>query len=107
MKDKLKIFGILVVMIGGIYFIATGLRNKRLENIDFIKTDYQTTKGIVTKISTYKGHSIHVKYKVGKYHYISSDGFDIENKIMVGDTIMVKYSTTKPELMITEFNEQF
>lgn len=107
MKDKIKILFIIIFFIVGIYFIATKLTDLRDKDIEFINTDYKYSKGIVVKKSVYKGHSIRVKYKVKGKVYIGSDGIDIGNEIEEGDSIDIKYSTTKPELMITEFNEQF
>ena len=66
MKDKIKVFLTLAVMMTGIYFIATSLRSKELQNIEFINTDYKYSKGIVIKKTVYKGHSIKVKYIVTK-----------------------------------------
>lgn len=107
MRDKLKVFGVIGLMALGIYFIATNLRQKELENIDFINKNYKITKGIVIKKSVQKGNHIRVKYHVGDKEYVGIDGFTSFQKINVGDTILVKYSVSKPELMISQFNEQF
>lgn len=107
MKDKLKIFGIIGLMVFGIYLIANNLREQELKDIDFINKNYKFTRGIVIKKSVQKGNHIRVKYNVDNKEYIGIDGFTSYQNVNKGDTIMVKYSTTKPELMITEFNEQF
>ncbi len=107
MKDKIKVFLTLAIVMAGIYFVATKLTDIRDEDIEFINTDYKYSKGVVTKKSVYKGHSIKVKYVVEGKVYTGSDGIDAGNKIREGDSVDIKYSMTKPELMITEFNEQF
>ncbi|WP_143161951.1 hypothetical protein [Flavobacterium terrae] len=90
-----------------IYFIATGLRNQELQNIEFIKSDYKITRGIITKKSVTKGRHIRVEYKVGGKLYENSDGFNENDKVQEGDSVDIKYSISKPELMITEFNDEF
>ncbi|BAP29362.1 hypothetical protein H5J24_21490 [Chryseobacterium capnotolerans] len=107
MKDKLKVFATIAVLMLGIYFIATTIRKNVLEDIDYVNQDYEITNGIVTKKSTYKGNNVWVKYTVNGTEYIESDGFSESENFKVGDTVKVKYSKTKPELMITQFNDQF
>jgi hypothetical protein len=107
MIDKLKVFGILAIIMFGVYYIATSLRDNELQNIDFINKDFKITKGVVIKKSVQKGNHISVEYNVNGNQYVGIDGFTDYQKVNVGDSIDVKYSITKPELMITEFNEQF
>jgi hypothetical protein len=94
-------------MVSIVYFIATSLRNEELENIKFIKTNYKTTRGIITEKHTYKGNSIHVKYKVNGKVYEEIDGFEERYKFNEGDSIALKYSVSKPNLMITEYNDKY
>ena len=107
MLDKLKVYGLLALVMFGIYYVATSLRDNELKNIDFINKDFKITKGVVIKKSVYKGNHIRVEYNVNGNEYIGIDGFTSYQKVNVGDSVDVKYSITKPELMITEFNEQF
>lgn len=107
LKEKIYIFLIILGMSSIVYFIATGLTEKREEEIEFLKTNYSITRGIITKKSTYKGHHIRVKYKVEGKLYEESDGFNIIDKVEEGDSVYVKYSKSMPELMITEFNDEF
>lgn len=107
MKDKIKVFGILTLLMIGIYYIATTLRKERLNNIDFINKDFKITNGIVTRKSVQKGNHLWVKYIVNKKVYIESDGFSEFQKFNVGDSVKIKYSVSKPNLMITQFNDQF
>lgn len=107
MIDKLKVFGILALIMFGVYYIATSLRDNELQNIDFINKDFKITKGVVVKKSVQKGNHIRVKYNVNGNQYTGIDGFTSYQKVNVGDSVGVKYSITKPELMITEFNEQY
>lgn len=107
LKEKICIFLVLLGISSIIYFIATSLTEKRMDDINFINKNFEITRGIITKKSVYKGHHITVKYKVNGKLYEDSDGFDIKKKIEEGDSVFVKYSKTKPELMITEFNEKY
>lgn len=106
-KEKICIFLVLFGMVSIVYFIATSLRSERIEEIKFIKTDYKITRGIVTKKHTYKGNSVHVKYKVNGKDYEEIDGFEEKYKFKEGDSITLKYSVTKPNLMVTEYNEEY
>ena len=83
------------------------MRSERIEEIKFIKADYHTIRGIVTEKHTYKGNSIHVKYKVDGKFYEGIDGFEERYKFDIGDSLFIKYSKTKPELMITEYNSEY
>lgn len=107
MKDKLKIFGMLAICVFSMYYIFSVFREKELENIEFINKDFKITKGIVTKKSMYKGNHLWVKYSIHDIEYVESDGFLESQKFNVGDTVKIKYSKTKPNLMITQFNDQF
>ena len=106
-KEKICVFLVLFGICSIVYFIATNLTEKRAEEIEFIKQDFEITQGLITNKSTYKGHSVRVKYKVNGKLYENSDGFDENQKVEEGDSINVKYSKTKPELMLTEFNEKY
>ncbi|MBP9849676.1 MAG: hypothetical protein KBC58_09595 [Flavobacterium sp.] len=107
LKEKTCVFLVIIGMSSVIYFIATSLTEKRMEEISFINQNFETTRGIITKKSVYKGHNIRVKYKVNGIIYENSDGFNVNDNIQEGDSINLKYSKTKPELMITEFNEEY
>ncbi|MBS7333248.1 MAG: hypothetical protein KIG88_06610, partial [Weeksellaceae bacterium] len=96
-KDKiLSLLTILLLslIIMGIYFY---LRNSRKEDIEIINNSFDFTKGIVIKKTVYKSRSINVKYIVNGKSYIESDGIDERDNINKGDSVMVKYSTEKPE----------
>jgi len=107
LKEKICIFLVLIGISSIIYFIVTGLTETRHQEIEFINQDFIITRGIVTKKYLYKGHSIRVKYIVNQKCFEGSDGFDEYDKVERGDSISVKYSKLKPELMITEFNDEF
>lgn len=107
LKEKICIFFVLLGMSSVIYFIATGLTEKRAQEIEFIKKSFSLTRGIITKKSVHKGRHITVEYKVEGKLYKDSDGFNENDKVQEGDSVYVKYSKSKPELMITEFNDEF
>lgn len=107
MLEKLKVYVVLALLMFALYLLVMYLTGVRDKEVLLINENYSLTKGVVIDKSVYKGHSIKVKYEVNNKFYIGSDAIDATNKIDVGDTIDIKYSITKPELMITEFNEQF
>lgn len=92
-----------IVITGIVYFISANDD----KNLKIINNSFKHTKGIVIKKNTYKGHFIKVRYIVSGKSYIESDGITVKDNINEGDSVVVKYSTEKPELMITQFNDQF
>ncbi|SMP22539.1 hypothetical protein [Chryseobacterium profundimaris] len=64
MKDKLKVLGILTLLMISVYFIATYLRVGEINNIQQINKNFKITTGIVTRKSVQKGNHIWVKYNV-------------------------------------------
>jgi len=103
-KGLLCITPILIVLY---YFVYTQ-RQERLEEINFINNHPSGyVKGIVTQKSSYKGHSITVTWKINGKVYTGSDGYYEGDSIEQGDSILIKYSKEKPQLMITRFNDSF
>lgn len=107
MKDKLKVLATLVVIIAIIYAIASTVINNKHEEVEIINNNFKYTKGIVATKKVYKGRSIHVLYVVDGKKYTGIDGIGENDKVKEGDTVKIKYSVSKPELMITEFNDQY
>ena len=92
-----------------LYLLATYERQQELNDRKFINQDYKITRGIITKKSVYKSHSIliRVKYYVNWIFHEESARLEKNDKISEGDSITIKYSRTKPELMMTEFDDEF
>lgn len=106
-SNILNKFKLIVCIIIGplvIYFVASFLRNQRLKEVDFTKENFGYTKGIITKKSTHKGNSISLRYLINNKIFEESDGFEEKYNFKEGDSIILKYSKTKPELIITEYN---
>jgi len=78
-----------------------------LDAIKYIKKDFVLTEGIVKEKNAYKGNFITVNYKVNDKIYEASDGIRATDNVEVGDTISLKYSKSRPELMMTIFNEEY
>jgi len=104
MKSKLIVVAIFITIFAVIFYL---IDETRTDDIEIINKNPKITKGIVVEKSVYKGRSIDVKYYVGGKEYIQGDGILEENKVEVGDTVLVRYSVENPELMITQFNNKF
>lgn len=106
---QIKLFLIIGIMTGILYLMGVKTWNNRLREIKYIKQNFGITKGVVTKKKTYKGHSVSVIYYVEGIFYEGKDGFDkkYENDFDEGDSITIKYSTIKPELIINQFNTSY
>lgn len=107
LRQKIYIFLTLLGMMCIIYAVYVSLRSQRIEDIEFVKKDFGETKGIVIKKDIYKGRSITVRYKVDGKFYEESDGIDENENVEEGDSINLKYSKTKPKLMMTMFNDDY
>ena len=96
-------------MTGVLYLMGLKSWNNRLKEIAFIKQDFGITKGIVTKKKTYKGYSVSLEYYVEGIFHEGKDGFDkkYENEFEESDSITIKYSRIKPELIINQFNTSY
>ena len=107
--NRIKVFLTIGIMMGVLYLAGLKSWNNRMKEIAYIKENYGITRGIVTKKKTYKGNSINVEYYVEGILYEGNDGFDgkYENKFDEGDSITIKYSKIKPELIITQFNTNY
>ena len=109
LKEIISIFLVIFTMLTLLYLLATYERQQELNDRKFINKDYKITRGIITKKSVYKGHSISikVKYYVNWIFHEESVRLGENDKISEGDSITIKYSRTKPELMMTEFDDEF
>ena len=104
--NRIKLFLAIGIMMGILYLMGLKSWNNRMREIAYIKQYCGITKGIVTKKRTYKGYSINVEYYVEGILYEGKDAFDdkYENDFEEGDSITIKYSKIKPELIINQFN---
>ncbi len=103
---KGKIITSLIVVV--VFLLVFNYINKlRVSEVNTINEDFSLSKGIVIDKSVYKGRTIRVKYFINGRQYIGSDGISESDKVMIGDTIAIKYSLRNHELMITQFNEKF
>jgi len=102
-------FAIMISLIGGVlYWISTKAEKDKSDRMSQVAKSYKYSKGIIVKISSYKGHSIKVKYRIRDMDYEYTGGWDYNPKnIGVGDSISFKYATTNPSLIITEVEDGF
>ncbi|MBE8723358.1 hypothetical protein [Flavobacterium hungaricum] len=106
-KDYLKLAGILLLIISFFVCLCVYFTQERTNEIEYIKADYTITKGIITKISLYKGKSVGIKYIVKNKIYEESDAIHLKLNKKEDDSIYIKYYNKNPELMISEYNRDF
>lgn len=81
---------------------------ERNYNLQKVKRNYQIGKGIITQISSYKGHSIHIKYHVNTIEYNYEGGFATNpNGLEIADSINIKYAIDSPKYVISELDENY
>lgn len=110
--EKFKLILFFVVLTGiivlGIYWIGSNGEKEKAERINIINKNHQYTRGVVTKMFSYKGHSINVRYNVDSIEYESTTGWDFNPKgINEGDSVWVKYAIEDPRLIITELEKAY
>lgn len=103
-KDYFKLGIILVIIVAFFVWLGMYLIDEKSDEVQYVKEDYTITKGVITDITLYKGKSVTVKYSVNGKVYEESDGIDKKLTKKRGDSIQIKYSNKKPELMVSEFN---
>ena len=110
--DKLKLaltFGIIIGVIGlGLYWVAKDAEKSKSDRMNAMSQGYKYSKGIISEMHSYKGHSIEVKYQIKGVHYESSLGWDSNpRKLGVGDSVSFRYATENPEYIITELEDDY
>ncbi|ELM3645171.1 hypothetical protein [Flavobacterium psychrophilum] len=106
-SEWFKLFVILAGIVLIFVFFFDRMDKERQTEYYLIKGNNQITRGIITKISLYKGHSISVKFKTNGVFYTGSDGFDSAKCKDVGDSILIKFYVKDPNVFITELNNEF
>lgn len=112
MSDKLKTVAtvslIAMLVITGLYFIATTSNKKKKEKTESIDKGYKYAKGIIIGYKSYKGHSVYVKYVIEGKEYTYSGGWDDNPKhLLTGDSIKFRYAIDSPALIVTELDKGF
>lgn len=103
-KDYFKLGIILIIIVGFFVWLCVYLIGEKSDEVQYVKEDYTITNGVITDITLYKGKSVTVKYLVNGKMYEESDGIDKKMTKKRGDSIQIKYSNKKPELMVNEYN---
>ncbi len=89
-----------------VFFIKNSIKNREIE-YNLVKSDYEITRGIITKMFLYKGETISVKFKIKGIIYLGSDGMFKRKNKNVGDSVYIKYYVKDPNLFITELNNNY
>ncbi|MCW3160626.1 hypothetical protein [Chryseobacterium oryctis] len=106
-KQYIQFAFVMIVMLSLFILFVYYMSNNRQKEIQEINIDYSFTKGVITRISLYKGHHIFVKFKIGNSIIGGSDGMQKPTNKKVGDSIWIKYSNDNPKSFITELNNGY
>ena len=110
--DKIKLLLTIIIaisiIVGGLYWIAKSSINANINRVEHINKGFGYGKAMITDMKAYKGHSVHVRYRIGNKEYVSSVGWDKNPKdLHEGDSIDFRYALDNPELIITEMNNEY
>jgi hypothetical protein len=112
MSERLQLIlfniGLALVVMGLLYWFSYKTEKDSENLIENINKDYAYTTGVITDFKAFKGHSVEVRYVVNNTMYELSIGWDKNPKnLQEGDSIKLRYATEKPELFITELQEEY
>lgn len=86
--NNLKMILTFVIMIAIIssllYWIGNEAGEQKQNRIEKVEEGYKYSKGIITNMHSYKGHSIKIKYKIDGVGYEYSGGWDNNPKTKCG-----------------------
>ncbi len=110
--EKLKLVLTFVILIGcvlaGLYWVSTTAEEKKATRIEIVENGFEYSKGIIIEKHSYKGHSITLRYRIGNKVYEQILGWDSNpKKLKVGDSILFKYATEDPNMVITELENAY
>ncbi|WP_143065239.1 hypothetical protein [Mucilaginibacter gossypiicola] len=96
------------MIIGGLWWLVAVSDRNRAANLKEINSHPAYSKGVITQIFYYKGHSLRVKYTIDNVTYEHIGGWDKNlNHLGKGDSVRFRYSINKPELIITEMESEY
>jgi hypothetical protein len=100
-KEWFKLF-VLISTICLIFYFYISYQNHKQESVlKYINSNYSLIKAKIVSRSTYKIWTITVEYKVKNTRYRESRAVN-NNNLKVGDSIWIKYSNMKPNLIIID-----
>jgi hypothetical protein len=110
--EKIKIavtFAIIIGLIGGgLYWISKNAEKSKAESIMYMNQGYKYGKGIIIQKHSYKGRSLEVKHQINGLEYECTRNWDNNPRnIGVGDSILFKYATHNPKVIITELENDY
>lgn len=109
--NRLKISLTFIIMMGVltcfIYWYVSGGQEEDKKRITMVQNGYEYGRGLITKMFYYKGHSIHVSYKINGFSYEHEGGWDDSKGFSTGDSITFKYALKDPSKIITELEDEY
>ncbi|MEC5145468.1 hypothetical protein [Chitinophaga sp. 212800010-3] len=107
-KSVLIVIFLSSIIAGSLFWLSVNAERNKAEKLDRINQGFNYTKGVIVNKSSYKGHSIKVRYVINETVYVYEGGWDKDpNNLSVGDSINLKYALSTPELAITELENEY
>lgn len=99
---------IFVTIIGGLYWIAGSASKEKADRILQVNKEYKYARGVIVKKTSYKGHSIDIKYQIENKDYKCTGGWDSNlHNLGEGDSITFRYAVDNPALIITGLEAEY
>ncbi|WP_147243305.1 hypothetical protein [Chitinophaga flava] len=104
----LAVVGIILLGVLGLMYDARISKEERESELAHINANFEYGTGIITDLKSYKGHSVHIQYKIGVNTYSQSTGWDTNPKqLKVGDSILFRYAVDSPQLIVSELQNAY
>lgn len=99
---------ILGIVCTGLYLLIKNSKQEDKIRLENINQEFLYSRGVITNIKYYKGHSLTVRYIVNGKIYTYNGGWDFNPKrLSEGDSISIRFSTNSPQYLITELEKEY
>ena len=113
LKNKIKVVATILIFLAlvssAIYYFVEGGRETEIENTKTqLSKGFSITKAKIIRLSSYKGHSMLISYKILGVDYENVHGWTYQKEhFNEGDSIMIKYALNDPAIAVTEFEDLY
>jgi uncharacterized protein (UPF0333 family) len=110
--DRLKLALTWVIILGvmflGFYWLSKDAEKTEFEEIKAMSHGYGYSKGVILEKHSYKGRTIHIKYRIGGIEYECKRNWDNNSRNLdVGDSISFRYAFDNHKIIFTELEKNY
>ncbi|SEP45990.1 hypothetical protein [Mucilaginibacter sp. OK283] len=107
-KNNITVLVIAIILVGGLFILVKKVDKDKAAKVVEIRKHPLYLKGVITKLSSFKGHSVRINFVVNGTTYEYDGGWDKNpNDLDKGDSVWLKCSVDNPELAISELEKDY